>query len=222
MSFSHSSQEMPIGEIFSNKIDKNEQKAKSEEEQVRTYSNDNVVINNMDALKASVIRFFAKKENVDKFLPIVNRTHPVSLRLLDYFCVNYSRSTQVVYMNDDKYFDVYSSYKYQLKQFSKKMFDPFRRNDKFVLRIENDKFETTLGQLCFFKWCIEHNVLEYVEKHHAAISDDMKKNGKMGDDISALPDRKRRSSRRKSAMTVTATRVPTLPGMDCVIVSFDD
>ena len=70
-----------------------------------------------DVLKTSLLKFFEEKENIDKFLPIINRTSPISLRLLDYFCVNYSRSTQVVYMIADKYFDVYSSYKNQLKTF---------------------------------------------------------------------------------------------------------
>ena len=173
-------------------------------------------------LKASLVKFFTNKENIDRFLPIINRTSPVSLRLLDYFCVNYSRSTQVVYMIMDKYFDVHSSYKNQLKTFSKKMFDPFRRNTRITIRYDTERFDTTLGQLCFFKWCLTHNVLDYVEKNIAAISEDMKKNsGKTPEENQNQTEKKRRTSRRRSAMNVTATRGPVIPGMETVIVAFD-
>lgn len=179
----------------------------------------------VDILKTSLLKFFEHKEHIDRLLPIINRTSPVSLRLLDYFCVNYSRSTQVVYMiMDDKYFDVYSSYRNQLKTFSKKRFDPFRRNVRITFRYENQPFDTTIGQMCFFKWCLTHNVLDYVEKNIAVISDDMKKNtGKSTQDVNNPPsEKKRRSTNRKSSTTLVATRVPTLPGTDSIIVSFDD
>jgi hypothetical protein len=176
-----------------------------------------------DILKSSLLKFFEQKENIDRFLPIINRTSPISLRLLDYFCVNYSRSSQVVYMIADKYFDVYSSYKNQLKTFSKKRFDPFKRNTRMIYRHENEKFETTIGQLCFFKWCLTNNVLDYVEKNITAIGEDMKKNyGKQPDEsnIHTL-EKRRRSSRKKSSITLAATRVPTPPGTDTIVVSFD-
>jgi hypothetical protein len=182
--------------------------------------------NATDLLKASLIKFFSKRENIDRFLPIINRTSPVSLRLLDYFCVNYSKSSQIVYMIADKYFDVHSSYKNQLKMFSKKMFDPFKRNTRMTIRWDNERYDTTLGQLCFFKWCLTHNVLDYVERNIAEIGEDMKKHTGKGPEVDGdkpgtVPDKKQRSSRRKSAMNVTATRVPTKPGLDKVIVTFD-
>jgi len=176
----------------------------------------------IEILKVSIIKFFTNKENIDRFLPIVNRTSLVSLRLLDYFCVNYSRSNPVVYMITDKYVDVHSSYKNQLKSYSKKMFDPFRRNTRITIRYDNERFDTTLGQLCFFRWCLTHNVLDYVEKNIAAISEDMKKNSiKTPEDNLNQTEKKRRTSRRRSTMNVTATRVVAPPGMDTVIVSFD-
>lgn len=181
--------------------------------------------NATDLLKTSLIKFFSIKENMDRVLPVINRTSPVSLRLLDYFCVNFSRSNTVVYMNMDKYFDVHSSYKNQLKTFSKKLFDPFRRNIRMTIHKydSNEKFDTTLGQLCFFRWCLTHNVLNYVEKNIAAISDDMKKCAtKTFDEQGHIGvEKKRRSSRRRSAIGLTATRVPCPAGMDSVIVSFD-
>src|SRR6478609_7165589 len=173
-----------------------------------------------DVLKTSLLKFFEEKENIDKFLPIINRTSPISLRLLDYFCVNYSRSTQVVYMIADKYFDVYSSYKNQLKTFSKKRFDPFKRNTRMTYRHENERFETTIGQLCFFKWCVSFGVLDYVEANIAKITEDMKRNsGKPNEEPNGhASERRRRSSRKKSSIQMAATRVPTPKGVTSIVV----
>ena len=184
----------------------------------------NANANAADLLKTSLIKFFSIKQNMDQLLPIINRTSQVSLRLLDYFCVNFSRSTNVVYMNLDQYFDVHSSYKNQLKTFSKKLFDPFRRNTRMTIHRydTNERFDTTLGQLCFFRWCLTHDVLTYVEKNLNAISEDMKKcQGKQFDEQGHTNEKKRRSTRRRSAMVMTATRVPCPPGTDSIIVSFD-
>jgi hypothetical protein len=85
----------------------------------------------------------------------------------------------------------------------------------------SDKFVTTLGQLCFFRWCLTHNVLDYVEKNLSVISEDMKKTGTKLPDEGHLTEKKRRSSRRRSAIGLTATRVPCPPGTDSVIVTFN-
>lgn len=181
--------------------------------------------NSTDILRTSLLKFFDEKENVDRFLPIINRTSPVSLRLLDYFCVNYTKSTQVVYMVTDKYFDVHASYKNQLKTFSKKRFDPFRRNARMTFRFNNERLDTTIGQLCFFKWCLTNGIIDYVEKHIAAISDDMKKNtGKTAEDVArgSPLEKKRRSTSRKSSNLMTATRMTSPTGDTTIVVSFDD
>jgi len=210
---------------------------------IRNINGNNNGNNDIDLLKASLIKFFCQKENIDRFLPIIKRTSPISLRLLDYFCVNYSRCCLVVYTINNKYFDVHSSYKNQLKTHTKKMFDPFKRNTRITIRYENERFDTTLGQLCFFKWCLCNNILDYVEKNITAISDDMKKNygnEENGDETvsnkntaqnlgsgtgkqknsSSGSEKKRRSSRRKSSLNFVATRVPATPGSDTVIVTF--
>ena len=177
---------------------------------------------NADLIKANLIKFFSDEKNMNRLLPIIKRVSPVSLRLLDYFCVNYSKSTQVIYMVDNNYFDVHSSYKVQLKKYSKKLFDPFRRNVRLPIRYENDKFDTTVGQLCFFEWCLSNGIIDYVEKHIGAITEDMKNNYGKCVDVEEEPEvKKRRSSRRRSEMTVVATRVPCPPGQTKVLVTFD-
>ena len=181
-------------------------------------------------LKAQLINFFTIKENLDRVLPIMNRTSPLSLRMLDHFVVNYSRTTPVGWTLDNgEYFDVQKSYQDRLDKFTKRLFDPFRRNrnSRFYHSFGKERIETTIGQLCFFRWCLQNKILEYVEKNIATINEDMKRK-----DAKALEEHlrqdmphnaaspKRRQSRRKSVMQVTATRVPS-NGNVKFIVAFD-
>ena len=65
-------------------------------------------------------------------------------------------------------------------------FDPFRRHSRVTIPCkfaENNKLETTVAQLNFFKWAIENKVLEYlenetnmkkIEKHMMTKQDDIK------------------------------------------------
>ena len=59
--------------------------------------------------------------------------------------------------------NVFLNYKAQLKSFSKKQFDPFCRRERISFKYnENDSVVTTVGQLNFFKWSIENDILKYI------------------------------------------------------------
>lgn len=133
-------------------------------------------------LKNSLLKFYKKKENLDKVIAILERKTPYSRRTLEWACSNYFKKNNISITIDGKETNFFNSYKNQLDSFHKKKFDPFQRDvagyPKFKLYYgkNNDKhIETTVGQLNFFRWCIECKVLDYVSKHSQAIKDDMKK-----------------------------------------------
>jgi len=95
-----------------------------------------------------------------------------------------------------KEFIVYLDYKLQLKAYSKKQFDPFCRRSRIdygynktaVLEYLSDSpdtelidffknhsgsFITTVGQLNFFKWILNSNIIEYIMEHLKVIETDM-------------------------------------------------
>lgn len=132
-------------------------------------------MNEQQALKASLVEFFKDRKNLDRVLPIINRTSPLSLRLLDWFIVCYSREKRVVYrLDNSQLIDVYASYRAQLKQYSKKFFDPFKRSGRFHIEIADQVIESTIGQLCFFRWAIQTRVLDYIDRNAHIIADEMK------------------------------------------------
>lgn len=117
-------------------------------------------------LKENLMTFFDTKKLLI-VCDVINQKKKYSLRVVEFFINTYSKQCPVRYKVNNKIFDVYASYKNeQMKSYSKKYFDLFRRTDKFVVEIDAEhKFETTTAQLNFFKWAIENKVLWYVEKN---------------------------------------------------------
>ena len=131
-----------------------------------------------DLLMQSLINFFATKENLDKVIPIITGKSKISLRILDWFVTNYSKKNNISYEielnNKKKNFIVYLDYKSQLKAYSKKQFDPFCRRERIsFFDHSNTELVTTVGQLNFFRWAIETNIINYIIENFSLIENDM-------------------------------------------------
>jgi len=128
-------------------------------------------------LMKSLSDFYQEQKYIDEINQIVNQESIISLRILDWFITNYSKKIRTLIPVDDfgKKMDVYMHYKLMLKSFNKASFDPFCRKNKIHFYYTDDKYiETSCGQLCFFKWCFENRILDYVKTHLQIIEDDMK------------------------------------------------
>lgn len=112
-------------------------------------------------------------KNLEYLIKVVQEKGKVSLRVLDWFVTNYSQNNGIVI---DESFDVYENYKVKLASYRKRRFDPFCRKFKINYYINDHKIETSCGQLLFFKWCFQNNIIKYVEDHIQTIENDMKDN----------------------------------------------
>jgi hypothetical protein len=160
-----------------------------------------------------ILRFFNNKRNLKKLIPILDGTSPISLRLIDWFVTNYCKKFNTMFNikyyenldkgintkipdNFDNYFIVHSNYKGQLKTCNKKNFDPFcRRNRIQFYYAPKMYFETTVGQLNFFKWGIENYIINYIADNIKNIEKDMTINSKINTD----------SSKKKKTMTTNSS-----------------
>ncbi len=116
------------------------------------------------------------RDKILKIISIINGESNISLRILDWFVTKYSDKYKIKYKNNDDinniYFNVHVNYEAQLKTFKKQCFDPFRRNAKFWYKLEKSSkgselmIFTTIGQLNFFKWAIENNIIEFIEENY--------------------------------------------------------
>lgn len=125
-------------------------------------------------LKEKLLEFFTKKKLII-VADVLDKKANYSLRIVEWFISNYSKRHNITYTVKNQPFNVYNSYKNgQLKSFSKKQFDLFRRSKRFSMEISPDrKIETTVAQLNFFRWAIENGILSYVENNLDKIKKDM-------------------------------------------------
>ena len=128
----------------------------------------------------SLEKFYENLNNVNEFLSIINSNSIISIRLIDHFVTKYSKKFQInLKLNDNaNMFNVYQSYKQQLKKFQKKNFDPFARGTRIPYFIKDTCIITTIGQLNFFYWFIIKDLLSYILKNKDNIENDMNKEKK--------------------------------------------
>ena len=136
-----------------------------------------------DILLTKLLEFYYKDNNLQKMLSIINGTSKISLRIVDWFSTNYSKKNFTMYETEkNPRFKVYEDYKLKLKAYSKKRFDPFCRWERIQVPIEKNSdysFETTIGQLNFFKWALENNIIHYIDSHYNEIENDMNENNSL-------------------------------------------
>jgi hypothetical protein len=131
-----------------------------------------------DLLMKSLNAFYNDRNNLQKMLSIINGDSKISLRIVDWFVTNFAKKNYTVYelttSRGAERFKVYNDYKLKLKAYAKKRFDPFCRWQRISIPYDDEKFmETTIGQLNFFKWAIEHKIVDFIEENYDIIECDM-------------------------------------------------
>lgn len=146
-----------------------------------------------EVLLTSLIRFYKKEPKYLNMISDVSRQKTsISLREMDYTVTNYSYNNKVKYTLDSgEEFNMYIDYKNQLRGFSKRCLDPFRRRQRIFLDYETlapiflndtevntyeqreDGLVTTIGQLNFFKWALNNDVIKYCFENKEAIDKEM-------------------------------------------------
>ena len=116
-------------------------------------------MNKSALLLTSLERFFDDPKNHNQLFDILEHRKGISLRKLEWFVTNYSKTKQVTYTAPNgKMFTVHVAYKSSLDGYSKKLFDPFCRTE----RIEFKGLITTVAQLNFIRWCITNGIIGYL------------------------------------------------------------
>uniref|UniRef100_A0A6C0IXE4 Uncharacterized protein n=1 Tax=viral metagenome TaxID=1070528 RepID=A0A6C0IXE4_9ZZZZ len=169
-----------------------------------------------DILMESLNKFYTDKSNLKTFLNVLDTKKGLSLRIIDWYVTNYSKKNNCNYIickNNKKIkFNVYINYKLQLKGYSKKQFDPFCRREriKFFYNNSKDFIITTVGQLNFFRWAIENEIIDKIKDNNENIEKDM--NNSYRDSI-------KNNSKRKE-LSICATKKLTRENVR-IIVKFD-
>jgi hypothetical protein len=149
----------------------------------------NIIFNNINITSQenniikSFINFYEINEYSNIFIYLISNNSPISIRLIDHFVTKYSKNFKTNYKlkenNIEQTFNVYTSYKQQLKAYQKKYFDPFSRGERIPFFINDSCVITTISQLNFFRWFISKNIHEYILENHVMIENDMNQKNRM-------------------------------------------
>lgn len=123
----------------------------------------------------NLIKFYNTNDNLHKMLKIINGQSSISLRIVDWFATNYAKQKFTTYnLKNGNRFKVYNDYKLKLRSYSKKRFDPFCRWERITIPYDDtSSVQTTIGQLNFFKWAIENEVIDFIQENYKTIENDM-------------------------------------------------
>ena len=176
-----------------------------------------------DVLLTKLLDYYKKDNNLnmDKMLSIINGESRISLRIVDWFATNYAKKHYTVYkLDDEQRFKVYVDYKLNLKAYSKKRFDPFCRWDRITIPYKEEAhIQTTIGQLNFFKWAIDNNVIDYIEQNYLSIEKDM--NNRNSTSKVRINDKSSNKTRKKrEELSVSASKSIKKEKVE-IIVKFD-
>jgi hypothetical protein len=115
-------------------------------------------------------KFYSDDVKFESAKNILTGKSNISLRLLDWLVTNYAKKHNISFITaDGRHVIVYLAYKNNLDAYSKKMFDPFGRGKHIQFR----GMETTVGQLNFFQWVLQDEILDYLEKNYDDVQKDM-------------------------------------------------
>ena len=181
-----------------------------------------LVSSKKDLLMKSLIIFFKQRDNLDQVIPIITGKSKISLRILDWFVTNYSKKNNIHYQitlnNKPKNFIVYLDYKSQLKAYSKKAFDPFCRRERIsFIDHDNNELITTVGQLNFFRWSIENEILNYIVENYDVIETDMNNSLR---NLYKKKDNETNSRRKRTELSISATKTVNKHNVS-IVVQFD-
>lgn len=136
-----------------------------------------------ESLYNRLLRFYCQSDDgrENKMLDLmIHYKQKISLRLLDWCVTNYAKQFRVEYAlksrngRPGRTINMYNEYQLNRDSFSKRCFDPFCRTNRIQFPYKNGQvIETSLGQLNFFKWAIETEVLDFINKNHDVINRDM-------------------------------------------------
>jgi len=160
-----------------------------------------------ELLLNNLMDFYKDEVNLTRMLKIITGDSKISLRIVDWFATNYAKKYYTLFTIDGiRRFKVYYDYKLKLKAYSKKRFDPFCRWDRISIPYKNDTcIETTIGQLNFFKWAIENQVINYIEENYDTIEKDMNNRNSTSKRKEIVTDNSKTRKKREE-LSISATK----------------
>lgn len=129
-------------------------------------------------LMYALMKFYKKSNTISQIAPIIERKSKISLRIIDWFVNTYAKEKSLALPTYHKktgkiknHVYIWNSYKNTLRSFHGEYFEIYKRSDIITLEYSKTKIDdpqrldTTLAQLNFFKWALEHDIIQYIQEN---------------------------------------------------------
>ena len=172
------------------------------------YSNMSAYTTQNSLLLQNLLAFYEIGDNMETMLNIINGESRISLRIVDWFATNYAKQKFTVYdLDNGTRFKVYTDYKLKLRAYSKKRFDPFCRWERINIPYKEGKYiQTTLGQLNFFKWALENDVIKYIRENYGDIENDMNNRNSTSKRRTTTSSSGQKTRKKREELSVSASK----------------
>jgi hypothetical protein len=136
-------------------------------------------------------------------VPIVRQQAPVSLRVLDWLCINYAKKNNIGFVinaknNSSRWFNIHLEYRKKMNAYKRRLFDPFQRRGRIYFEHHGVMMETTVAQISFLQWASKYGVYDYAIQHHASIESCMTKSMQLAKSRELTDKKRKRSALTKS------------------------
>lgn len=173
-------------------------------------------------LLTNLIKYYQDTDKLDRMLNIINGHINISLRIVDWFTTNYAKKFYTVYgLPSGNRFKVYNDYKLKLRSYSKKRFDPFCRWERISIPYKNDtQLQTTIGQLNFFKWAFDNNVIDYIEENYNEIEKDMNSRNSTSKRKNTVICSNQKTRKKREELSISASKTIKKEEVE-IVIKFD-
>jgi hypothetical protein len=117
----------------------------------------------------SLMSFYTDDVINSVLVPVTTGEVDASLRLLDWFVINYSRRRK---LHIDQT-NIYQSYRNWRRFWRQDQFDVCRRGARIHFERQGEVHTTTVAQMNYMYWAHQHGVRAYVDAHKPEIAHDM-------------------------------------------------
>lgn len=117
----------------------------------------------------SLMSFYDEATLESVLVPVTTGEVDASLRLLDWFVINYSRRRKLHIDGTN----IYQSYRSWRRFWRQDLFDVCRRGQRIYFKHQDQTLTTTIAQMNYMYWAQQHGVRAYVETHKTEIAYDM-------------------------------------------------
>ena len=120
---------------------------------IKLLDGDELTQNEIEMLNNSLAFFSQHKSYFDILRDINYGNSQITLRFIDLYIASYAKEHNK---------GVYAKYMHMIHKYTKTYFDPFRRRKTFIYQ----GMKTSIGQLNFFEFIFEENIIETILSHH--------------------------------------------------------